>query len=257
MDPRIVGRMPSGPARQHPVLFVHGAWHGAWCWEDRFLPFFAQAGYQAYAMDLRGHGDDQRPLRRGTGIADYVADLEAAVRMLDRVPVVVGHSMGGLVVQRYLEGRRLPGAVLFATLPVSGAWGAALRVARRHPLAFLKANVTFRLRPVVETPRLARSLLFTDGMESDEVQRLWSRLGDETYRAFLDMLLRRPKPTQVLTPVLVVAAGRDRLFSVAEERRTARAYGAEVVIVEGAGHDLMLDPLWEEAASAILEWLER
>jgi pimeloyl-ACP methyl ester carboxylesterase len=257
MEPRIVGRMPSGPARPQPVLFVHGAWHGAWCWEERFLPFFAEAGYRAFAVDLRGHGDDPRPLRRGTRIADYVADVDAAVRVLDRAPVLIGHSMGGLVVQRYLEGRRLPGAVLFASLPVSGAWGAALRVARRHPAAFLKANVTLRLRPVIETPRLARSLLFTDDTPDEEVQRLWSRLGDEAYRAFLEMLLRRPQPTQVLTPVLVVAAGRDRLFSVAEERRTARAYGTEVVVVEGAGHDLMLDPLWEEAASLILEWLER
>ncbi len=257
MKPIIVTRMPSGAARQHPLLFVHGAWHGAWCWEERFLPFFAEAGYESHALELRGHGEDPRPLRRRTRIADYVADVDDAVHSLGRAPVLVGHSMGGLVVQRYLEGRRLPAAVLLATVPVSGAWGITGRVARRHPLAFLAANATLRLRPLVKTTRLARSLLFADGMGGDEVERLWSRLGDESYRAYLDMLVRRPKPTRVLTPVLVVAAGKDRITSVAEQRETARAYGTEAVVVDHAAHDLMLDTLWEEAAAAILDWLER
>jgi pimeloyl-ACP methyl ester carboxylesterase len=256
MEPPLIGRVPSGPARPHPLLFVHGAWHGAWCWEERLLPFFADAGYEAYALDLRGHGDDPQPVRRGMRIADYAADLDAAVRSLDRAPVLVGHSMGGFVVQRYLEGRRLPGAVLLATVPVSGAWGASMRIARRHPVAFLAANATLRLGPIVKTPRLVRSLLLEESTGDDEVARIWRRLGDEAYRAFLDMLVRRPRPTRVLTPILVVAAGRDRLFSVAEQRATARAYGTEAVVVEGAAHDLMLDPMWEEAARAMLTWLE-
>jgi pimeloyl-ACP methyl ester carboxylesterase len=257
VEPTIVARLPAGAARQHPLLFVHGAWHGAWCWEARFLPFFAEAGYSSYALDLRGHGGDTRTLRRTTGIDDYVADVDAAIRTLDRAPILIGHSMGGLVVQRYLEGRRLPGAILMTPVPVSGAWGITRRVARRHPLAFLAAVATLRLRPLVKTPSLARSLFFADDMSDDEVAALWSRLGDEAFRAYLDMLLRRAKPTQVLTPVLVVAAGRDRIMSVAEQRATARAYGAEAVVIEGAAHDLMLDPLWEEAARSILEWLER
>lgn len=257
MEPMIIARNPRGPARQHPLLFVHGAWHGAWCWEEHFLDFFADAGYESHAIDLRGHGDRADRLRRGTRISDYVADLAAAVRSLDRAPVLVGHSMGGLVVQRYLEGRRLPAAVLLASVPVAGAWGATARIARRHPGAFLAANATWRLRPVVATPRLAGSLLFSAAMSDDEVHRHWSRLGDEAFRAYLDMLVRRPKPTRVLTPVLVVAGGRDRIFSVAEQRATARAYGGDAVVIDDAAHDIMLDPMWGEAAQSILEWLER
>ena len=39
-----------------PVLFVHGAWHGAWCGDEHFLDFFADKGYRAVALSLRGHG---------------------------------------------------------------------------------------------------------------------------------------------------------------------------------------------------------
>lgn len=257
MEPVIVSRVPRGPARQHPLLFVHGAWHGAWCWEEHFLGFFSNAGYRCHALDLRGHGDDPRPLRRNTRIADYVADLDAAVRSLGRAPVLIGHNMGGLVVQRYLEGRRLPAAVLLASVPVSGAWGATMRIALRHPAAFLAGNATLRLRPVVGSRRLARSLLLGDVVGDEEVNRFWLRLGDEAYRAYLDTLLRRPRPTRVLTPVMVVAAAADRIFSVAEQRATARAYGTRPVVIEGAAHDLMLDPAWEDAAQSILEWLGR
>ncbi|MFN8449918.1 MAG: hypothetical protein U0521_15360 [Anaerolineae bacterium] len=39
----VVSHIPETPARQTPILFLHGAWHAAWCWEDYFLPYFAQS----------------------------------------------------------------------------------------------------------------------------------------------------------------------------------------------------------------------
>lgn len=71
-------------------LLIHGASHGAWCWE-RVLPLLQADGHQATAIDLPGHGQDETP--RGTvRLADYVA------RILDRLEpdtVLIGHSFGG------------------------------------------------------------------------------------------------------------------------------------------------------------------
>jgi pimeloyl-ACP methyl ester carboxylesterase len=39
-----------------PLLFVHGAWHAAWCWDENFLSFFGDKGYRAVALSFRGHG---------------------------------------------------------------------------------------------------------------------------------------------------------------------------------------------------------
>jgi len=58
MKLEILSEKPKGTQKQKPILFVHGAWHGAWCWE-KFLPYFAENGYAAYAVSLRGHGNSE------------------------------------------------------------------------------------------------------------------------------------------------------------------------------------------------------
>jgi len=258
MDAVLHSRLPDGPVRGRPLLFVHGAWHGAWCWEDYVLPWFAGRGYPAHAVDLRGHGDapGDRPLRR-TRISHFVADLAAAVEQIGEVPILIGHSMGGLVVRHYLEDHEVPGAVLVAPVPVRGALGVTLRVARRHLPAFVEANLTMRLWPVVGTPDRAREYLFGDDMAPTEFTRHFARLQDESYRAYLDMVFLRPGPPRIPAPVLVVAAGFDRLFTAAEMESTAAACGADLVTVPGAAHDLMIDARWAEMAEAIEAWIRR
>jgi len=99
----------SAATRPTPLLLVHGAWHGAWCWQEHFIPYLARAGYAVYAPSLRGHGDSPgRDRLRRTGIGHYVQDVAAVAAALPAAPVLIGHSMGGLVVQKYLE--RYPAA---------------------------------------------------------------------------------------------------------------------------------------------------
>jgi pimeloyl-ACP methyl ester carboxylesterase len=90
----------------HPVslLFVHGTWHAAWCWDEHFLDFFADKGYRAVALSLRGHGASSlsKPLK-SCSIADYLDDVHAVVGKLGSPPVLIGHSVGGFIVHKYLE----------------------------------------------------------------------------------------------------------------------------------------------------------
>lgn len=247
---------PSGPAKATPLLLVHGAWHGGWCWE-RVLPYVASRGYHAYAPSLRGHGGsgNSKSLRR-TSLGDYVSDVAEVAARLPAPPVVVGHSMGGLVVQKYLAaGGRAAAGVLLASAPPQGVLGATLRVARRHPLAFLKVNTTLRLWPVVATPELAREALFNDSLPAVEAAALHRRLQDESFLAYLGMMLPRVDPHRVEVPMLVLGGEADRTFTPAEVRSTARAYGVVAELFPGAAHDLMLDPAWEKVAARIVAWL--
>ena len=102
----VIDKGHSSAAHPVPLLFVHGGWHGAWCWEDHFLGFFAENGFRAVAVSLRTHGKSVTSQRlRTCSIADYVDDAKTAADQLDDQPVNVGHSMGGFVVQKFLESR--------------------------------------------------------------------------------------------------------------------------------------------------------
>jgi pimeloyl-ACP methyl ester carboxylesterase len=119
-----------------PLLFVHGAWHAAWCWDEHFLDFFANTGFRAVAVSLRGHGASTSSTRSSAAsFADHVDDVQCAVDMLGSQPILVGHSLGGLVVQKYLENHDAPAAVLMAphprSEPAEQSWPSVLSVSTR------------------------------------------------------------------------------------------------------------------------------
>ncbi len=254
----VISYEPQGDPYKTPILFVHGAWHGAWCWEERFLPYFAQRGYAAHAVSLRGHGGSSGPRRLSwVSAADYVADVAEAAQQLSAPPVVVGHSMGGFVVQKYLERYHAPAGVLMASSPPKPILGTTFRVARRAPLKFLQVNLQFDLYPVVSDSDLARYFFFSETMEQEAVALYHGRLQSESYRVYLDMLgLSLPHPKRVKAPMLVLGAEDDAIFSVKEVKDTAAAYNAQVQIFPDMAHDMMLEAGWQSVADAILAWLE-
>lgn len=82
-------------------VLVHGACHGAWCWE-KVVPLLEAAGHTAVAIDLPGHGDDPTPIADCT-LAGNVAAARAAVEAQDEPVVLVGHSLGGLTISQTAE----------------------------------------------------------------------------------------------------------------------------------------------------------
>src|SRR5512141_652158 len=104
MKLEIISRRPEGSGPTTPLLFVHGMLHGAWCWDVHFLEFFARHGYAAHAVNLRGHGaSDGRARLRWARVADFADDVAEAATRLPRPPILIGHSMGGFVIQKFLE----------------------------------------------------------------------------------------------------------------------------------------------------------
>eukprot|EP00536_Pseudo-nitzschia_multiseries_P010435 jgi/Psemu1/25962/gm1.25962_g len=95
-----------------PILFLHGSFHGAWCWQERYMPYFAERGHPCVAFSWRGTGGN--PAGEGVTkvrvVEDHCSDLKALLECLpsilgskdgddpDRLrPIVVSHSMGGVV----------------------------------------------------------------------------------------------------------------------------------------------------------------
>lgn len=255
----VISREAQGQACPTPILFVHGAWHSAWCWDEYFLPYFAERGFNVHALSLRNHGKSESVgmlrWRRGS---EYVADVAQIASQFATPPVLVAHSMGGYVVQKYLEKYTVPAVVLLTPVPVRGALGGTLRTLRRHPLALLKANLQMRLGPIVETQKLAHDALFSPDMPAEQVARYFPRLQDESYLAFLDLVfLNLPRPKRAHKPPLLALGGdRDALFTPAELKATARAYGGKAHVYPDMAHDMMLERDWQSVADKMISWLK-
>jgi pimeloyl-ACP methyl ester carboxylesterase len=258
MNLEMISKYPRKNWHPTPLLFIHGMMHGAWCWDVYFLDYFAHYGFAVHAVNLRGHGNSEgRERLRWTRIAEYVEDVAEVVRQLPSRPIVIGHSMGGFIIQKYLEDHAAPGAVLLSSPPPAGLLGTILRIAERRPLAFAKANVTFSLLPVIATPELAREAFFSEDVPDDRLLAYWKQMQDESYRALLDMVvLDRPNPEKVTTPLLVLGVGHDNMLTPGEIEATARAYHTQAEIIPGVAHDSMLDPRWQSVAERILAWLK-
>ena len=259
MNLEIITNQPQTLKHPVPILFVHGMWHAAWCWKQNFMPYFADHGYKVYALSLRGHGSsDERNKLRWTSLADYVADLVQVIDQIGQLPILVGHSMGGMVVQKYIEKNKVPGVILLASAPPKGVIPATIRIFFRHPLAFLKVNLTLSMFPIIGTPALAREAFFSSVMPEETMKNYFPQLQDESYRVYLDILgfnLPHPKPFQV--PMLVLGASDDKIFKPKEVEATAKAYGAQAEIFPDMAHDMMLELNWQKVAEKMLGWLEQ
>ena len=253
----VIDKGAASDAHPVPLLFVHGAWHGAWCWDEYFLSFFADEGYRALAVNLRGHGNSptSKPLR-WCSIAEYVDDVVSVAATLPTPPVVLGHSLGGFVVQKYLEANEAPAGVLLASMPPRGALPFTLRLIRRLPWLSAKSMFTGKSLCCFATPELAHDAFFSPRTRRDDVVRHAARLQQESQRATLDgMFLNLPKPKRVTAPILVLGGELDRCFTQKEVHATARAYGTEAEIFLGMGHNMMLEPDWAAVAQRIDGWL--
>lgn len=235
-----------------PLLFVHGICHAAWCWEEHFTPWFQERGFETVAIDLRGHGARRGPGLRRTPLSAYVEDVRVSVAAFSTPPVLVAHSMGGAIVQRFLStGGAASGLVLLAPVPPWGAISATIRYAQRHPLRFLAVNGTMSFKPMIGTPD-GFSAFLSSSIPREELERIQAKVQDESYRAYVDMMLMRfspPRPTTVRT--LAMIGDQDCFFTVAVERKVAAYHNAELEVFDEMGHDLMLDIGWESVAERI------
>lgn len=239
-----------------PLLFVHGGCSTAAIWDDHFLNFFADKGYRAVALSLRGHGASglSQPLK-SCSIADYVDDVHAVVGTLGCPPVLIGHSMGCWVVLEYLEKQGAPAGVLLAPGTPRGLRRWAFRAIRRHPWIMLRSNTFGNPADLFTTPALVREFLFSAGTPDAVVSSCMARLEPESPRAARETVDPLPDARLVTAPILVLGAKDDRSRIDGDASAVASIYQADVKIFPDMGHVMMLEPGWQAVAESIDDWL--
>lgn len=245
-------------AHPTPVLFVHGALHAPWCWDGHFLNFFADNGYRVLALSLRGHGGSPTSKRlRSCSIADYVEDMCSVADSLPATPLVIGHSVGGFIVQKHLKTHRAPAGVLIASVPPRGHLRSALRLIGRDPWRSARSMISGKPSILFSTPDLARESFFCAHTPESIVAHTTARLQEECPRALNleTTVFNLVKFNGVTTPLLVLGAGEDGTCSPAEVRETATAYHTEAEFFPGMGHDITLEDGWSAVADRTHTWL--
>jgi len=226
-----------------PVIFLHGVTDSWWSFEPvlRHLP----VEIRAFAVSQRGHGDSDRP-PRGYAFSDLAADLHAFMDVVDLPSaVLVGHSMGALVAQRFAvdHPKRVDGLVLTGAFPT---------LYRHAAIREFVATVVSRLRDPVD-PAMVREFqasTLARPVPSEFLERVVSeslkvpaRVWNATFEAFLTTPDFSRELAAVGAPALIVWGDRDGYAVRADQEALLAAIpGARLLTYEGGGHAVH----WEE-----------
>jgi len=175
--------------------------------------------------------------------------------------VVVGHSMGALVVQKYLEKRggngTLRGVVHACPVPPFGLLPSTFQLAFFRPGLFTEINALATGHRA--SRRALAEALFSRDVERERIDRFYGRMQRESHRALMDMTIWNLPQLWRMQKVeaLVLGAEHDALIAPSLAQSTAGLLGAKYQCLDGMGHAVMLENEWERAADTILAWVER
>ncbi len=239
---------------------VHGAFCGGWAFE-RFRVPFESAGHAVVALDLPGHGADAaRGTVTGTSMSAYARSVREAIDAQPAPPVLIGHSLGGLVAQMAASRSRVAGLILLAP---SSPWGVPGSTAEEaiSAVALYALGPYWALAVDPDYPS-ARRYLF-DRLAKDERRAMFKRLTPESGRAlwetlnwWLDPFATTLVPAGgVAAPILAIAGGKDGIHPAATVRAIAQRIGGETQVFKDMSHWLVGEPGWEDVAGACLDWI--
>jgi pimeloyl-ACP methyl ester carboxylesterase len=240
---------------------------GGWYWEN-YKSYFEDKGYHCITPTLRFHDMDPKgtpdPALGTTSLLDYAGDLIGEIEKLGEKPIIMGHSMGGLLTQ--MVGSRVPAEALVLLTPASPAGINILKPSVIKTFFSTQLKWGFWRKPMRLTFKDATYSmlqLFTP----EEQREIYNRYVYESGRAAFEMgfwFLDRKKASQVdeskiTCPVLVIAGTLDRITphsvvqKVAEKYRTVSTYK----LFDNHSHWVVSEPGWEEIADYVNSWLER
>ncbi len=249
------------------IFMIHGMWGGQWYWEN-YKNFFEKKGHRCITTTLRFHDLDSKdtpnPKLGRTSLLDYAEDLEQEIRQLDVPPIIIGHSMGGLLAQ-VLGSRGLAKALILLT-PASPAGIIALTPSVIKSFWGVQARSFFWKKPMRQSFNEAvYSMLHL--LPPNEQQEVYKKFVFESGRAAFEigywpldsMRASMVDESKVTCPVLVIAGAEDRITPASVVRKVAEKYKTVSTYKEfdNHAHWVLAEPGWQEIAGYAADWIER
>lgn len=248
------------------IFFIHGMWGGAWYWEN-YKRFFEEQGYRCVATTLRYHDMDPtdvpNPQLGTTSLLDYAEDLEQEIRDLGVKPILMGHSMGGLLAQ-ILAGRGLAKAIVLLTPAPPSGNTICMQPSVVKSFWRIQARWGFWKKPMFQKFDVAvYSMLHL--LPPEEQKATYDKFVYESGRAMFEIGFwffdskgaAKVDASKVTCPVLVIAGAEDRVTPPSIARSIAEKYKAVSTCeeFEGHAHWVVAEPGWQEIAEYIAGWL--
>lgn len=230
------------------LILVHGAWHASWCFE-KVMPYLEAVGYRVLAPDLPGHGVF-RTENQVITLRDYVDAIVALVNAQDQPVVLLGHSMGGMVISQVAE--LLPDKIakliyLCAYIPANGE--SLLNIAQRASLAnmppYLKIDEA-KNEIDLERVGVVKNVLAQLCSEADQAS-VAARLIPQSLQTFNDSVHLSHHFASV--PKKAIICQEDKAIAAADQRRMAKRSNAEIITLMADHSPFYSCP--EECASVI------
>ncbi len=255
------------------AVFIHGAWMTPLCWES-WTAFFAERGYRCLAPAWPYHDRPVDELRRSPapqlgrlGAGEIVAHYARVVRGLAEPPLLIGHSFGGLWVQRLLDLGLGSAGVAIDSAPPRGVLPLQWRALRSTAGVLLTVAPQRVVRLSFPQFRYAFTHTIPEAVQRAAYER---HVVPETRRIFFEAagaLLDPASPVRVdfrnprRAPLLLIAGGEDHIVPAVQNRSNFAKYrgsGARTDFREFAGrtHWIIGQDGWEEVARFAAEWAE-
>jgi pimeloyl-ACP methyl ester carboxylesterase len=242
-----------------PILMVHGAFCGGWVF-DRFAEPLKAAGHEVVALDLPGHGAGAAQGAAGYSMSDYAKAVAAQAAALGEAPILIGHSLGGLVALMAATKTRTAGVILLAP---SAPWGVSGSTMEEAASAVSLYAYGPYWAQAIEPDYMTFHHFTGDRLTQAARKSVFARMRPESGRALFETLNWWLDPfmttmvdgAAIGAPILAIAGERDAVHPPATVRETARRVGAAFHVMPKMSHWLPGEPGADGVAQLCLDWM--
>jgi pimeloyl-ACP methyl ester carboxylesterase len=246
-----------------PLLFIHAVTMGSYEFEEHFLPYFAQNGYAAYAMNWRGHGASEGKADfKSHGLLDYYQDLENVVHFIKektgKAPILIGHSTGGILTQIYISRHPVSKAVFLGIgtgeLSVQGLIGF---LATHFPEKLQQYGQSGNSDVLMKDRDVEYALMFTEENRPANYEFIIDRMVAQAAsdKLFMDYNSYKTAPAMGSPKVLSITGDQDPIGTIEAVAASTALYKGTYHVVKNHRHDLTLSHGWKEVAEKINTFL--
>lgn len=249
------------------IVFVHGLHENAGSWKEWKL-FFENLGYTCYAPDYPYHDGIPALLRKtpykdlaNINLKDVVEHYSQFIAELGEPPVLIGHSMGGLVVQKLIQAQKGSSGICVASASPKGIWS--------FKWSFIKSNFG------VVNPLKGNNLYCgtREWFHYAICNTLTRQQSDEIYETALVPESRNiPRSSRLKDgyidfnrphkPLLFISAEHDHIIPVSLNIKNVKAYKdrdsvIDIKVFKGRSHIICVQDGWQEVAGYVADWISK